>query len=483
MTANTFPSPAIDQSAAASSWAHRAYPDFPGGDPADTQTVGVLPIYSFADHGLGLPLDTEEVIGTAVLNAALARSSAIPPLRLLPPVRFGLIPYGPKIGAVDPETAHDMLREICLSVQRAGFRRLLFWVASPWNSELIDAASRDARIELGLQTFVIELEGVGLGLHPGTGNRAHAQAVAAQQLGVVPAVAPPAPTPPPRRGTSPTTRQLGEPSSPTFRSVFRWRSTPGKRRPYFGFPHRGDRRSSRARRRLSITSAASRSISERDESHALSPFPPFSLLTELNRECPRDRVGRGEQPRHHSGGCDRTAWSPPARRRRCHHWRSHRSGFIPPVARRCPRLVWPLHHLRQEQRTSHFPRYDFDLGQISSPSIAGTGPPVPSAGISSFRPPQHPRGQQCRHRLHPPRNSVRARAARRSPPGSLHPGIVTARKCVGVSRRRVGNLVDARARPGARRSVSSGVPLPRSTHRPGTTASGERPRDFLLADR
>src|SRR5690606_2077984 len=101
------------------------------------------------DHGLGLALDAEEIIGSAVLAHALDHNaSAREFIRVLPPLRLGLTPYGPKLGAIDPETAHETLREIAVSVQAAGFSKLLFWSTSPWNAELVDAASRDCRIEL-----------------------------------------------------------------------------------------------------------------------------------------------------------------------------------------------------------------------------------------------------------------------------------------------------------------------------------------------
>jgi len=182
----THPFPAIAAISPDLSWAHSPYPAFPGASDRDSGTVCILPIYNFADHGLGLPLDVEEVIASAVLSAAVESHVFPLPLRVLPPVRFGLSPYGTKLGSIDAETTQQLIREICIGIKQAGYQRLLFWVTSPWNYELIDVVSRDTRIELGLQTFLMGLRGVGLGLHPAKGNRAAAQAVAAHLLKLAP---------------------------------------------------------------------------------------------------------------------------------------------------------------------------------------------------------------------------------------------------------------------------------------------------------
>lgn len=186
MPQTSHPFPAIAATSPDVSWANSSYPTFPGPDSPDSDTVCILPVYNFSDHNLGFALDMEEVIGSAVLSAATTTHASGLPLRILPPLRFGVSPYGTKLGAIDPETTQDLLKEICLGVKKSGYQRLLFWVTSPWNYELIDVASRDARIELGLQTFLMGLRGVGLGLHPAKGNRAEAKTVLAHLLKISP---------------------------------------------------------------------------------------------------------------------------------------------------------------------------------------------------------------------------------------------------------------------------------------------------------
>ncbi|GAB5560827.1 MAG: hypothetical protein SynsKO_24740 [Synoicihabitans sp.] len=139
-----------------------------------SSALAILPIYGMCDHGLGLSLDIEEVIGGALLTA----SAAVFPtaqIRILPPLRADLSPYRFSPVKTDPENFLEMIQEIAAGVEAAGFDRLVFWTTSPWNAEIVDVASRDIRIGLNLKTFVIELSGLGLSLHPRSSDRERAQ--------------------------------------------------------------------------------------------------------------------------------------------------------------------------------------------------------------------------------------------------------------------------------------------------------------------
>jgi creatinine amidohydrolase len=171
----------------ATAWAHYPWSDF-GTGAVGAPVIAVLPVHGFADHGLGLPLDAEEVVGSAVLRRAVAALSPVGLIRVLPPLRFTLAPYPSTFFGIDPETAHALIDEVARSVRDAGIHRLVFVNTSPWNSEFIEAASLDARAGCGLHTFVINLRGVGLDFHPGSTDRARTQAVAAQILSRPPEV-------------------------------------------------------------------------------------------------------------------------------------------------------------------------------------------------------------------------------------------------------------------------------------------------------
>jgi creatinine amidohydrolase len=147
-------------------WTSRTWTDF-AQLRAPAKHVVVLPLFGFADWGLGRPLDLEEMLGTAVLREALAQPVVKKlPLLVQPPLRWVLGPYPHSVFGVDYETAHVVLCEIATSVHAAGFRKLVFFNTSPWNEELIDAAGRDLRVALGLQVFGVNLAALGLDLHP-----------------------------------------------------------------------------------------------------------------------------------------------------------------------------------------------------------------------------------------------------------------------------------------------------------------------------
>lgn len=167
-------------------WAHHAWSEF-AALPRKDQFVAVLPVHGFADHGLGLALDIEEVVGSEILRRALHHLLPDAEFRVLPALRFGLAPYPSTFFGIDPETAHDLVKEIAEGVIAAGFRKLVFFSTSPWNAEWIDAASRDARVQLGLQTFVINLSGLDLDFHPSSRSRARLQAIASFLLHLAPA--------------------------------------------------------------------------------------------------------------------------------------------------------------------------------------------------------------------------------------------------------------------------------------------------------
>jgi len=167
------------------SWCHHTWNDF-ASLPEKSRYLAVLPIHGFSDHGMGLPLDIEEVVGSEILRQTAVSTAAQIGLRILPPLRFGLAPLPGSFFGLDPETAHEVLAEIASSVQAAGFRKLVFFSTSPWNEEWIDAASRDTRVALGLQTFVINLSGLGLDFHPAGQGREKLQAAGARLLSCSP---------------------------------------------------------------------------------------------------------------------------------------------------------------------------------------------------------------------------------------------------------------------------------------------------------
>ena len=146
-------------------WAWRRWPEFARWEnPA--ATVVVVPLAGCADWGLGHALDAEETVLMTVLRSAVQLRDATSPVLVTPPLRFVAGPSPASVFAVDVPTAHAFIAEVAGSVAASGFRRIVLLNASPWNEEVVVAASRDLRIALGVQVFTIQLSALGLDFHP-----------------------------------------------------------------------------------------------------------------------------------------------------------------------------------------------------------------------------------------------------------------------------------------------------------------------------
>jgi len=175
----------LANAAASTAWAHRAWSELAGRTDKETAVV-ILPVHGFADHGMGLPLDAEEIVGSAVLRSAVEAISPAAPVLVLPPLRFGVAPYPHTFFGMDAPTALAILQEIAISVKSAGFPKLLFFNTSPWNAETVSTAALELRVRQGLSTYVINAGGIGLGFHPADTTRSQTQAMAATLLATRP---------------------------------------------------------------------------------------------------------------------------------------------------------------------------------------------------------------------------------------------------------------------------------------------------------
>ncbi len=161
------------------SWAHLPTTEFPA-VAARPGALAVLPIHGFADHGMGLPLDIEEVVASSVLADAATEAALVSAPCVLPPLRFGPAPY-PGFGwfGLPLENARELVLELARGVKFSGFEKLLIVSTNPWHREWLDATARDIRVETGLATYRIHLGSLGLDFHPGA---PHAQRLVLQAL-------------------------------------------------------------------------------------------------------------------------------------------------------------------------------------------------------------------------------------------------------------------------------------------------------------
>lgn len=150
-------------------WPWRRWPEFAAW-PDKATTVVIIPITGFADYGLVRGLDAEEaVLMSIVKEASLHRPTSLS-LLVIPPVRFSLGPKEYCAFPIDPEVACNQLEEIASWVGAAGFTKILFFNASPWNEELTKAVGRDLRISRRLQMFCVQLSALGLDFDPVRGG-------------------------------------------------------------------------------------------------------------------------------------------------------------------------------------------------------------------------------------------------------------------------------------------------------------------------
>jgi creatinine amidohydrolase len=150
-------------------WPWRRWPEFATW-PDKARTVVIVPIAGFADYGLVRGLDAEEAVLMSVVKEASLRRAPGLSILVLPPLRFALGPKEYCAFPIDPDVACNQLEEVASWVAAAGFTKILFFNASPWNEELTKAVGRDLRIGRRLQMFCVQLSALGLDFDPVRGG-------------------------------------------------------------------------------------------------------------------------------------------------------------------------------------------------------------------------------------------------------------------------------------------------------------------------
>lgn len=123
-----------------------------------TDGVVMLPVGAIEQHGHHLPVITDTLIVTHVLEATLHRLPDSVKAWALPPVNYGKSTEHtafPGTIALSARTLLAVLHDIASSVKRAGFRRLAFINGHGGNVALLDLAARDIRAATGLLCFCL----------------------------------------------------------------------------------------------------------------------------------------------------------------------------------------------------------------------------------------------------------------------------------------------------------------------------------------
>ena len=124
-----------------------------------TEGVVVLPVGAVEQHGPHLPLITDTLQVTRVLDAALKRLPETVAAWTLP-----ALPYGksgehagfPGTMSLSADTLRATLFDVAAGVQKAGFRRLAFLNGHGGNASVLDAAARDIHAATGPTCFCIQ---------------------------------------------------------------------------------------------------------------------------------------------------------------------------------------------------------------------------------------------------------------------------------------------------------------------------------------
>ena len=119
-------------------------------EAAAARKVAVVPVATIEDHGLHLPIDTDVRLCTAVCDRAVA--AAADRAVLVPPINHGYSPHhmdfpGPiTIGA---ETFIRYGVDVCKSLARHGFERILIVNGHGSNTPFVDIIARLTVVETG----------------------------------------------------------------------------------------------------------------------------------------------------------------------------------------------------------------------------------------------------------------------------------------------------------------------------------------------
>lgn len=124
-----------------------------------TDGVVILPIGAVEQHGHHLPVITDTLLVTHIIDATLRQLPEMVQAWVLPPINYGKSNEHaafPGTITLSAQTLSAILHEIAESVQRAGFRRLLLLNGHGGNVAVLDATARDIRAATGLMCFCLQ---------------------------------------------------------------------------------------------------------------------------------------------------------------------------------------------------------------------------------------------------------------------------------------------------------------------------------------
>lgn len=121
-----------------------------------SSSIFIQPLGAIEQHGPHLPLNTDEVIATAVAEAATISAQNHLDIWLLPTLAYTKSnehAWAPGTVWLSPTTLLAVLDDLGRSIARTNARKLVFLNGHGGNSALLNVANRELRLHHGLQTF------------------------------------------------------------------------------------------------------------------------------------------------------------------------------------------------------------------------------------------------------------------------------------------------------------------------------------------
>lgn len=125
---------------------HYTWPEL--GEVSKKQPVVVLPIGSVEDHGMHLPLDTDNFLIWSICEAAAQRAAG--DILLMPLIAYGFETHHMDFpGTIDVKSEHllNFVLDVTKSVAHHGFKRILIADGHGSNMPILDLAARETILE------------------------------------------------------------------------------------------------------------------------------------------------------------------------------------------------------------------------------------------------------------------------------------------------------------------------------------------------
>lgn len=132
-------------------WTDFAAREFEGLDP--NKTIAILPIAAVEQHGPHLPVGTDTIINTSMIELLIERAPADMDLRILPVQAIGKSNEHIWAKGTITHTATNLIdawTQIGLEVARAGVKKIIFINSHGGNEEIMGIVARELRVRAGM---------------------------------------------------------------------------------------------------------------------------------------------------------------------------------------------------------------------------------------------------------------------------------------------------------------------------------------------